>query len=249
MLRILLTNDDGVYAKGLAVLEETLRDIAHLHVVAPDRNRSGASNSLTLTVPLRVKYLENEMISVEGTPTDCVHVAITGLLPRPPDMVISGINAGSNLGDDVWYSGTVAAAMEGRFLGLPAIAISLTGDHHHHYSTAAMVVYKIVERLQIEPLPVGTILNINVPDLPYAGLQGFEVTRLGTRHSAEPTIRQIDPRGHPVYWVGPAGAAADAGPGTDFAAIAQGKVSITPIRIDLTHYEAFEQLSEWVGKL
>lgn len=249
MLRILLTNDDGVFAKGLAVLAETLSDIAQVNVVAPDRNRSGASNSLTLTAPMRVKYLENEMISVEGTPTDCVHVGITGLLRKPPDMVVSGINAGANLGDDVWYSGTVAAAMEGRFLGLPAIAVSLTGDHQQHYTTAAMVIYKIVERLQVEPLPVGTILNVNVPDVPYGELQGFEVTRLGTRHGAEPTIRQLDPRGHPVYWVGPAGAAADAGPGTDFAAIAQGRVSITPIRIDLTHYEAFDQLTAWVQKL
>jgi 5'/3'-nucleotidase len=249
MLRILLTNDDGVFAKGLAVLADTLSEIAQIHVVAPDRNRSGASNSLTLTVPMRVKYLENEMISVDGTPTDCVHVAITGLLRRPPDMVVSGINAGANLGDDVWYSGTVAAAMEGRFLGLPAIAVSLSGEHPQHYPTAAMVVYKIVERLQTEPLPVGTILNVNVPDVPYGELQGFSVTRLGTRHGAEPTIRQLDPRGHPVYWVGPAGAAADAGPGTDFAAIAERRVSITPLRIDLTHYEAFDQLTAWVHNL
>jgi len=249
MLRILLSNDDGVYARGLAVLAETLGEIAQIHVVAPDRNRSGASNSLTLNAPLRVKFLENEMISVEGTPTDCVHVAITGLLPKPPDMVISGINSGANLGDDVWYSGTVAAAMEGRFLGLPAIAVSLTGDYQQHYTTAAMVIYKIVERIQVEPLPVGTILNINVPDVPYGELQGFVVTRLGTRHGAEPTIRQLDPRGHPVYWVGPVGPAADAGPGTDFAAIAQGCVSITPIRIDLTHYEAFDQVNAWVRNL
>lgn len=249
MLRILLTNDDGVYAKGLAVLADTLSDIAQINVVAPDRNRSGASNSLTLTVPMRVKYLENEMISVEGTPTDCVHVAITGLLPRKPDMVISGINAGANLGDDVYYSGTVAAAREGRFLGLPAIAISLTGEQLQYYTTAAMVVYKIVERLQIAPLPAGTILNVNVPDVPYNELRGFEVTRLGTRHSAEPTIRQLDPRGHPVYWVGPAGAAADAGPGTDFSAILQNRVSITPIRIDLTHHESFDQLSAWMQNL
>lgn len=249
MLRILLTNDDGVYAKGLSVLADTLSELAQINVVAPDRNRSGSSNSLTLTAPMRVKYLDNEMISVEGTPTDCVHIAITGLLPRPPDMVISGINAGSNLGDDVWYSGTVAGAMEGRFLGLPAIAVSLAGEHFQHYSTAAMVIYKIVERLQVQPLPVGTVLNVNVPDLPYGELKGFEVTRLGTRHSAEPTIRQLDPRGHPVYWVGPAGAAADAGPGTDFAAIVAGRVSITPIRIDLTHYEAFSQLTAWVHNL
>jgi 5'-nucleotidase len=249
MLRILLTNDDGVYAKGLSVLADTLGEIGQIQVVAPDRNRSGASNSLTLTVPMRVKYLENEMISVEGTPTDCVHVALTGLLRKVPDMVISGINAGANLGDDVLYSGTVAAAIEGRFLGLPAIAVSLVGEVQQYYSTAAMVIYKIVERLQIEPLPKATILNINVPDVAYGELQGFEVTRLGTRHGAEPTIRQLDPRGHPVYWVGPAGAAADAGPGTDFAAISENRVSITPIRIDLTDYEVFDKLSGWVNKL
>ncbi len=246
MLRILLTNDDGIYAKGLVVLEKTLRKIANLQIVAPDRNQSGSSNSLTLNVPLQVKHLENEMISVEGTPTDCVHLSITGLLPHLPDMVISGINAGANLGDDVWYSGTVAAAIEGRVLGLPALAVSLTGEHHQHYATAALVIYKIVERLKIDPLPIDTILNINVPDITYAELKGFEVTRLGARHIAEPTIRQIDPRGRPVYWIGPAGAAADAGLGTDFAAIAKGRVSITPIRIDLTHHEVFERLTTWV---
>lgn len=249
MLRILLSNDDGVYARGLAVLAEALQQIADIHVVAPDRNRSGASNSLTLNAPLRIKYLENGMVSVEGTPTDCVHVAITGLLPETPDMVITGINAGSNLGDDVWYSGTVAAAMEGRFLGLPAIAVSLVGDHLQHYATAAMVVRRLVDRLLISPLPPSTILNINVPDLPYAQLTGFEVTRLGTRHCAEPTIRQLDPRGHPVYWVGPPGSEQDAGPGTDFYAVKHQVVSITPLRVDLTHYESFANLAKWVREL
>lgn len=249
MIRILLSNDDGVHARGLLVLAEALQEIAHVHVVAPDRNRSGASNSLTLTVPLRIKYLENGMVSVEGTPTDCVHVAITGLLPETPDMVIAGINAGSNLGDDVWYSGTVAAAMEGRFLGFPAIAVSLVGDHFQHYSTGAMVIRKLVDHLVVDPLPATTILNVNVPDIPYAQLAGYEITRLGTRHCAEPTIRQLDPRGHPVYWVGPAGSEQDAGPGTDFYAVKQKKVSITPLRVDLTHYEAFDQLTNWIRGL
>lgn len=249
MLRILISNDDGVYATGLAVLADTIKEIAHIDIVAPDRNRSGASNSLTLSVPLHVKHLDNGMISVEGTPTDCVHVAITGLLRETPDMVLTGINSGSNLGDDVWYSGTVAAAMEGRFLGFPAIAMSLVGEHFLYYETAARVARMMIEQLAADPLPSSTILNVNVPDVPFSDLSGFEVTRLGTRHCAEPTIKQIDPRGHPVYWVGPAGAEEDSGPGTDFHAVRQRKVSITPLRIDITHYESFDQLSNWIGGL
>lgn len=248
-LRILLSNDDGVYAKGLSTLRTELSNIAEVDTVAPDRNRSGASNSLTLNAPLHVKHLDNGMISVEGTPTDCVHVAITGLLESPPDMVVTGINAGSNLGDDVWYSGTVAAAIEGRFLGLPAIAVSLVGEEHHHYDTAAEVTKHLIQHLLEDPLPSSTILNVNVPDVAIADIKGFEVTRLGTRHCAEPTIRQIDPRGHPIYWVGPAGAEQDAGQGTDFNAVRQLKVSITPLRIDLTHYESFDQLANWVKGL
>lgn len=249
MIRILLSNDDGVYARGLAILSEALSDIAHVDIVAPDRNRSGASNSLTLSAPLHVKRLDNGMISVEGTPTDCVHVAITGLLTETPDMVLTGINGGSNLGDDVWYSGTVAAAMEGRFLGLPAIAISLVGDEHKHFETAGLVAKQLVQQLLLDRLPSSTILNVNIPDVAYSDLNGFEVTRLGTRHCAEPTIRQIDPRGHPIYWVGPAGAEQDAGSGTDFNAVRNNKVSITPLRIDLTHHESMPQLNEWVQGL
>jgi 5'-nucleotidase len=249
MLRILVSNDDGVYATGINVLAAALAKIAQIDVYAPDRNRSGASNSLTLTAPLRLKKLPNDYHSVEGTPTDCVHVAITGLLDYTPDMVVSGINAGANLGDDVWYSGTVAAAMEGRFLGLPAIAISLVGEHSEHYETAANVACQLVTLLMREPLPAGTILNVNVPNVPMEELQGFEVTRLGTRHCAEPTIRQMDPRGHEVYWVGPAGAEQDAGIGTDFYAVRHNRVSITPLRIDLTHFEAFDNLSSWAKHL
>lgn len=247
MLRILISNDDGVYAKGIIALTEAVKKIATIDVVAPDRNRSGASNSLTLNSPLHLKTLENGFVSVEGTPTDCVHVAITGLLSTMPDMVITGINAGSNLGDDVWYSGTVAAAMEGRFLGLPAVAMSLAGDVF--YETAAKVACELVHHLLKDPLPAATILNVNVPDVPYEELRGYEVTRLGTRHCAAPTIRQIDPRGHEIYWVGPPGAEQDAGIGTDFYAIRQNKVSITPLRVDLTHYEAFDTLSSWVKGL
>lgn len=249
MIKILLSNDDGVYAKGLTILHETLKDIASIHVVAPDRNRSGASNSLSLSTPLRIKELAPNIISVEGTPTDCVHIAITGLLEKMPNMVMTGINAGENLSDDVWYSGTVAAAMEGRFLGLPAVAVSLAGDECKHYETAALVARQLVEHILSDPLPASTILNVNVPDVPYTDLRGFAVTRLGTRHCAEPTIRQVDPRGHPIYWIGPAGAEQDAGPGTDFYAIRHQQVSITPLRVDITHFEAFDQLSSWVRKL
>jgi len=247
MLRVLISNDDGVYAKGIIALTKVIKQFATVDVVAPDRNRSGASNSLTLTAPLHLKTLENGSVSVEGTPTDCVHVAITGLLKIMPDMVITGINAGSNLGDDVWYSGTVAAAMEGRFLGLPAIAMSLAGDEH--YECAAKVACELIHHILKEPLPAATILNVNVPDVPFEELQGYEVTRLGTRHRAAPTIKQIDPRGHTVYWVGPPGAEQDSGVGTDFYAIRQGKVSVTPLRVDLTHYEAFDVLSSWVKRL
>ncbi|PIZ04128.1 MAG: 5'/3'-nucleotidase SurE [Gammaproteobacteria bacterium CG_4_10_14_0_8_um_filter_38_16] len=249
MLRVLISNDDGVYAAGIVALANAIKKIAVIDVVAPDRNRSGASNSLTLTAPLQLKTLENGFVSVEGTPTDCVHVAITGLLSIMPDMVVTGINAGSNLGDDVWYSGTVAAAMEGRFLGLPAIALSLAGEKLEHYATAAKVACELIQHILREPLPAATILNVNVPDVPFEELQGYEITRLGTRHRAAPTIRQVDPRGHTVYWVGPPGAEQDAGIGTDFHAVRQGKVSVTPLRIDITHYEAFDVLSSWVKRL
>ena len=249
MIQILISNDDGVYAKGLAILATTLKEIATIDIVAPDRNRSGASNSLSLNMPVHIKHLDNGMVSVEGTPTDCVHLAITGLLDKVPDMVIAGINEGANMGDDVWYSGTVAAAMEGRFLGLPALAVSLAGEKHLHFETAAKVTKILIQRILSDPLPPSTILNINVPDLPFEELTGFEVTRLGTRHRAEPTIRQIDPRGHPIYWVGPAGAEQDAGSGTDFFAVNHGAVSITPLRVDLTHYESFDQLASWVNRL
>jgi len=249
MLRILISNDDGVFADGINVLAKAIREIAEVTVVAPDRNRSGASNSLSLARPVRLKHLSDHVISVEGTPTDCVHIAITGLLTTHPDMVVSGINAGGNLGDDVWYSGTVAAAMEGRFMGLPSVAVSLVGEHLENYEAAAMVAVRVIERIISDPLPPQTILNINVPDVPFTEIQGYEVTRLGTRHCAEPTIRQLDPRGQPIYWIGPSGKEEDAGPGTDFFAIKQKKVSITPLRIDLTQYEAFEQLASWVGGL
>jgi|SRR6185312_4417191 len=246
---ILVSNDDGVQAPGLLMLANALKQIANVTVIAPDRNRSGASNSLTLEYPIRVKKLENDIISVEGTPTDCVHLALTGLLATKPDMVVSGINAGPNLGDDVFYSGTVAAAMEGRFLGVPAIAFSLVGQQLHHYATAAEVAKLLVLRLQAASLPPKTILNVNIPDIPMKELRGFAVTRLGTRHAAEQTLCARDPRGHPIYWIGPPGLEADAGPGTDFYAINNNQVSITPLQLDLTHYLAFNEIAGWVDGL
>jgi len=249
MKSILLSNDDGVYAPGLAMLAEVLGAFMQVDVVAPDRDRSGASNSLTLDRPIRVRTLDNGFVLTDGTPTDCVHLAITGWLKHEPDMVVSGINSGANLGDDVLYSGTVAAAMEGRFLGYPAIAMSMASGDPKHYETAARIARMLVERLHTDPLPADTILNVNVPDCPYDQLKGFETTRLGNRHRAEPIVRTDDPRGRPIYWVGPAGAEQDAGTGTDFYAISQGKVSLTPIQVDLTRYSAMDTVAEWIKGL
>lgn len=248
-MKILVSNDDGVFAEGIAILAKELEKIAEVDVVAPDRNRSGASNSLTLTRPLRVKKTHTGSLSVEGTPTDCVHLAVTGYLDPEPDMVVSGINDGANLGDDILYSGTVAAAMEGRYLGLPAIAVSLVGDNVRHYNTAAVVARELVMMLKKNPLPKQTILNVNVPDLPLSEIKGIEVTRLGTRHAAEPIVKQIDPRGNTVYWIGPPGPEGDSGEGTDFSAVKRGYVSVTPLQIDMTHYEVFDRLSNSVNKL
>lgn len=247
--KILISNDDGVHAPGLALLAQILAEIAEIIVVAPDRNRSGVSNSLTLDHPLRVVTAMNGFYSVNGTPTDCVHLAITGLLKEMPDMVVSGINEGSNLSDDVLYSGTVAAATEGRFLGLPSIAISLSGPKCIHYDTAAQVAKILVEHLWKAPLNSDSILNVNVPNLPFSALRGFQVTRLGTRHVAEPTVKATDPRGRKIYWVGQPGPEQDAGPGTDFYAVNAGYVSITPLHLDLTHYKVLDELSTWVQPL
>ncbi|WP_028384412.1 5'/3'-nucleotidase SurE [Legionella moravica] len=243
-MRILVSNDDGVSATGIRVLATELAKIAEIDVVAPDRNRSGASNSLTLRDPLRIKKLDNGYHSVEGTPTDCVHLALTGFLDHQVDIVVSGINEGANLGDDILYSGTVAAAMEGRYLGLPAIAISMVGDTNLHYQTAAVIARQLVMKLSVNSLPSQTILNVNVPNLPLDQIKGLQVTRLGTRHGAEPTVKEYDPRGRPIYWVGPPGLEADAGPGTDFHAINSGFVSITPLHLDMTNYKLFDQLSQ-----
>ncbi|HHJ16066.1 MAG TPA: 5'/3'-nucleotidase SurE [Gammaproteobacteria bacterium] len=246
-MHILISNDDGYRAPGLRCLADALQAAGDVTVVAPDRDRSGASNSLTLDSPLRARKMDNGYTCVEGTPTDCVHLAITGLLEQEPDMVVSGINAGANLGDDVIYSGTVAAAMEGRFLGLPAVAVSLVSTRQGYFDTAAKVVLELLQRLNCEPVPAETILNVNVPDLPFEELQGWQVTRLGNRHKSEPVICETDPRGRPIYWVGPAGSEQDAGPGTDFHAVRNGFVSVTPIHVDLTRHEVLDQVRSCLG--
>ncbi len=249
-MRILISNDDGVMAPGIRVLANELASIAEIDVIAPDRNRSGASNSLTLSRPLSIHRLENGYYSVEGTPTDCVHLGLTGFLDTNADIVVSGINDGANLGDDVLYSGTVAAAMEGRFLGLPAVAVSMVGNQNiHHYQTAAVIAKKLVLKLNTHRLPAQTILNVNVPDLPLEKIRGIEVTRLGKRHCDKPIVKDTDPRGRPIYWIGPPGSEADAGPGTDFYAVTQGFVSITPMHLDMTHYKIFEQVATWMDDL
>ncbi|MBM4218708.1 MAG: 5'/3'-nucleotidase SurE [Gammaproteobacteria bacterium] len=248
-MRILLANDDGYRAEGLRFLRESLEGVAPLTVVAPDRNFSGASHSLTLEVPLRVQRVDGTTwYVINGTPTDCVHLAITGLFDFEFDMVVSGVNDGANLGDDVLYSGTVAAAIEGRFLGLPTVAVSLVAQAGigPHFATAARVARELVLRLLARPLHRSMILNVNVPDIPYDQLQGFEVTRLGHRHQAKPAVRGLDPRGREIYWVGAAGAGQDAGAGTDFHAVANGFVSVTPLQVDLTRHAALDSLREWL---
>ncbi len=245
-MRILLSNDDGYQAPGLKILEQALSRVAEVIVVAPDRDRSGASNSLTLEQPLRAHSVENGYIRVEGTPTDCVHLAITGLLDAEPDMVVSGINAGANMGDDVIYSGTVAAATEGRFLGFPALAVSMDSHQPEHYVTGARVAVELVQRLRNNRLSEDSILNVNVPDLPYDRLKGIRATRLGYRHRAEPVVKAQDPRGRTIYWVGPAGTEADAGEGTDFHAVRNGYVSVTPLQVDLTRHRSLDELGDWL---
>lgn len=247
-MRILLSNDDGYFSPGLACLAEVLADIAEIIVVAPERDRSGSSNSLTLDRPLSLRRAPNGFYYVNGTPTDCVHLAVTGMLDILPDMVISGINNGANMGDDTIYSGTVAAATEGFLLGVPSIAVSLADISQGHYVTAARVAADLVKRFNQHNLGMPALLNVNVPDIPYSELQGIQVTRLGRRHKAEPVIKSSTPRGETVYWVGAAGAAQDAGEGTDFHAVQYNYVSITPLQIDLTRFDQMGFVSEWLGK-
>ncbi|HRE14850.1 MAG TPA: 5'/3'-nucleotidase SurE [Usitatibacteraceae bacterium] len=246
-MRILLSNDDGYFAPGLAALAEALAPVGEITVVAPERDRSGASNSLTLDRPLSLHRAREGWWYVNGTPTDCVHMAVTGLLDLEPDIVVSGVNAGSNMGDDTLYSGTVAAATEGYLLGVPAIAVSLTGHDFTHFDTAARVARDLVERLKRDPFPEPVLFNVNVPDRPWGELAGVEITRLGRRHKAQPVVKSVNPRGDTVYWVGPAGAAREAGPGTDFHAIERGAVSVTPLQVDLTHGGQLRPVREWLA--
>lgn len=246
-MHFLLSNDDGYQSRGLELLASKLSNLGRVTVVAPDRNRSGASNSLTLEAPLYVRQAGNGFFYVNGTPTDCVHLAITGLLDEEPDMVISGINAGANLGDDVLYSGTVAAAMEGRFLGRPALALSLAGENPANFESAASAAVEFVERMLAQPMRADVLLNVNFPDRPYASFGRWEITRLGYRHKSEPAMKMFDPKQRPVYWVGPVGPGQDAGPGTDFYAIGEGNISVTPLQVDLTRHSMLKDLTEWLG--
>ncbi|MEW5967550.1 MAG: 5'/3'-nucleotidase SurE [Pseudomonadota bacterium] len=245
-MRILLSNDDGYFAPGLAVLAQTLAAHAGITVVAPERDRSGASNSLTLDRPLMLRQAPGGFYYVNGTPTDCVHLAVTGMLDHLPDMVISGINHGANMGDDTIYSGTVAAATEGYLLGIPSIAVSLANHNAQHFDTAARVVADLVQRIQAQPPTEPMLLNVNVPDRAWDDLAGLAVTRLGKRHKAESVVKTTNPRGQTVYWVGAAGAAQDAGEGTDFHAVAHGWVSITPLQMDLTRFNQMDSVSKWL---
>jgi 5'-nucleotidase len=247
-MRLLLSNDDGVFADGLQALYDGLKDSHDITVIAPDRNCSGASNALSLRTPLRIEKMHNGFHAVNGTPSDCVHLGVNRFMQDEPELVISGINHGPNLGDDVVYSGTVAAATEGRYMGLPAIAVSLASYTGNHFETAAKVVADIVKRLPDHPLSSNQILNINVPDVAYEDLKGLKVTRMGRRHRAETMVQDTDPFGKTVYWYGPVGSEQDAGEGTDFHAIAKGYASITPLSVDMTAYNSLQDLSSWLDK-
>jgi 5'-nucleotidase len=246
-MHILISNDDGYFAPGLAILAEALAPLATITVVAPERDRSGASNSLTLDRPLTVRRAGNGFFYVNGTPTDCVHLAVTGLLEDLPDFVISGVNLGANMGDDTIYSGTVAAATEGFLLGIPSLAVSLVANGGDHFETAARIAADMAQRFARKPFGQPVLLNINVPDAPYEKLRGLEVTRLGRRHKAEPVVRSTTPRGETVYWVGAAGGVQDAGEGTDFNAVARTAVSVTPLQVDLTQFSQLQTLRNWLA--
>ena len=246
-MRILLSNDDGYFAPGIAALAQALSTLGTVTVVAPERDRSGASNSLTLDRPLSVRKAANGFFYVNGTPTDCVHLAVTGLLDVLPDVVVAGVNHGANMGDDTIYSGTVAAATEGFLLGIPSIAVSMAAVGNDNFATAAEVARGLVERYVRTPLGEPMLLNVNVPDVQPHQLQGTQVTRLGKRHKAEPVVKALNPRGDAIYWVGAAGSAQDAGEGTDFYAVAHNKVSITPLQMDLTRFQQMSRVTDWLN--
>ncbi|MDI3322945.1 5'/3'-nucleotidase SurE [Pontibacterium granulatum] len=245
-MKVLISNDDGVFAPGLATLAKVLRQDCEIEVVAPDRNRSGASNSLTLDRPLEAFRHENGFVGVNGTPTDCVHLGTSGVFDFEPDIVVSGINAGANMGDDVLYSGTVAAATEGRHRKFPPIAVSVANHHPQYFETAAEIVCLMVAGIAKVNLAPRTVLNVNVPDLPMDQIQGVHVTRLGHRSLADKPVKVKDPRGCERYWIAGVGEVLDREPGTDFFAIEQGYVSITPLQIDMTQYEAMDNLGSWL---
>jgi 5'-nucleotidase len=245
-VRILVSNDDGYLAAGVAALAQALAPYGEVVVVAPEQNRSGASNSLTLDRPLAVTRAPNGFYFVNGTPTDCVHIALTGLFEERFDLVVSGINHGQNMGDDTIYSGTVAAAMEGYLFGVPSIAFSLVEKDTRHLESAARIAAEIVGRQVRRPLAELFLLNVNIPARPYEELGGVVCTRLGKRHQSEPVFPSVNARGEKVYWIGAAGAARDAGPGTDFHAVAEGYVAVTPLQIDLTHTTQMPLVNGWL---
>jgi len=247
-MRILIANDDGYLAPGLAALVEACRGLGQIDVVAPEQNASGTSNALTLQRPLSVWTAASGYRYLNGTPSDCVHVALTGLLPDRPDLVLSGINNGANMGDDTIYSGTVAAAMEGYLFGIPSIAFSLAEKGWAQLDSAARVARSLIEQvLARPPAPGHWLLNVNIPDRPHAELRGLRTTRLGRRHASEPVIRQSNPRGEPIYWIGAAGDARETGEGTDFHAVAEGFVSVTPLQVDLTDHQRLPQWRDWLA--
>lgn len=246
-MKILIANDDGYTAKGIQALYDALVGLGELTVIAPESNCSGSSNSLTLNRPLSVQQAHNGFYYVNGTPSDCIHIALTGLLDFKPDLIVSGINNGANMGDDTLYSGTVAAAMEGHLFGIPAIAFSLVEKGWPHLDTAARVAKEVVQRAIQQPLGTGTLLNVNIPAVPYDALKGYQVTRLGKRHPSEPVIKSSTPYGEPIYWIGPAGQALDAAKDTDFGATQNLQVSISPLRFDLTHHGQLSQIENWVN--
>ncbi len=248
-MNILISNDDGYRAVGIKTLAEKLKQIATVCVVAPDRNKSGASSSLTLDMPMRVSKISENLYATSGSPADCVHLGCYRLMQDKPDMVVSGINHGANLGDDVLYSGTVAAALEGRHLGMSAIAVSLVVNKNKQFTTAAEIVVRVIKHLETNPLATNKILNINVPDLPIEEIKGIRITRLGSRHRKDSIVDAKDPKGRRVYWLGPPSDGEDVGAGTDFHAISEGFVSITPISVDFTDFSAMDELNTWVEKI
>jgi len=245
-MKILVSNDDGYLAPGINILVDHLKIIADVVVVAPDNNKSGSSSSLSLNKWVTVSEINPMLFSVGGTPTDCVHIALTGLIPFKPDMVISGINDGANMGDDTIYSGTVGAAMEGFLLGIPSIAVSMGSSEPKYFETAAKVILGLIEKHSKQPHKNVTLLNVNVPDVPYSEIKGLEITRLGKRHGAQPAIKRAGVNGKKLYWVGAVGEPNDCGPGTDFFAIMNNYVSISPIQSDLTNHNELDPIKKWM---